>query len=177
MVCDVHEHLRINPWPQSKIDSTFAITGGPRKSLGPKSTLIFFFSSLSYPDRVPSLLPASPGNPGWFTYRHFASGNFHCFAGLVNPYWGLPEPPPATHPGIHADATRVSSHPQPLIRPLVALNNLHPRAPPCPSNRPLFPTAPRKRKACGFSSRVGVGLFPPSLVTSLALPDWPMPRW
>lgn len=146
------------------------------KSLGPKSILIFF----SDPDRVPSLPPTSSGNPGRFTYRHFASGNFHCFAGLVNPYWGLPEPPPATHPGIHTgarfrtpgipSATRPPTSPWPPT-----ISTLAPRPAAQPTD-PSFQQPPRKRKACGFSSRVGVGLFPPSPVTSPALPDWPMPR-
>lgn len=98
-----------------------------------------------------------PGNPGWFTYRHFASGNFHCFAGLVNPYWGLPEPPPATHPGIHTGARfRTPPSFSPSSTPVTS-NNLHPRALPYhPTDRPLFLAPARKRKACGFSSRVGV---------------------
>lgn len=112
-----------------------------------KSIFIFFF----YPDRVLSLLPASSGNPERFTYRHFASGNFHCFAGLVNPYWGLPEPPPATHPGIHTGARfrtpRIPSVHLSTLLPL-APNNLHSRAPPCrPTDRPLFPAAPQKEKS------------------------------
>lgn len=59
--------------------------------------------------------------------------------------------------------------------PLATPDNLHSRAPPCRPT-PLSSGPPRKRKACGFSSRVGVGLFPSSPVTSSAPPDWPMPR-
>jgi hypothetical protein len=137
-----------------------------RRATKPLGHPRLFFSLAT--NQIPSLLPASSGDPGRFTYRHFASGNFHCFAGLVNPYWGLPEPPPTDSPWhIHTGARlRTPSRPLwgPLVRPLsVAPNNLYPRAPPCrPTERPLFPAAPPgKRKACGFSSRVGVGLFPP----------------
>lgn len=114
------------------------------KPLGSKSIPIFF----SYPDRVLSLPPASSGDPGRFTYRHFASGNFHCFAGLVNPYWGLPEPPPATHPGIHTGARFRTPGTPSATRPPSSPDNLHSRAPPCrPTDRPLFPAAPQKEKS------------------------------
>lgn len=119
-----------------------------------------FFSLTSWTD--PKFIP---GNPGWFTYRHFASGNFHCFAGLVNPYWGLPEPPPATHPGIHTGARfRTPAHHLSLFWPLtpVTPNNLHPRALLYhPTNRPLFPTAPRQKEKSLRLLVPGRGCFHP----------------
>lgn len=137
----------------------------------PKNCFFFFFCLLD-----PKFIP---GNPGWFTYRHFASGNFHCFAGLVNPYWGLPEPPPATHPGIHTGA-RFRTTPPPFGPSSTSTpatpNNLHPRALLYhPTNRPLFPGPPPEREKPA-ASRPGSGLFPPLPVTSPAPPDWPMLR-
>lgn len=134
--------------------------------LEPTSILNFF----SYPDPywVLSLPPASSDNPGRFTYRHFASGNFHCFAGLVNPYWGLPEPPPASHPGIHTGAR----FPHPLSAPhraatlipspfpslLVTSNTISTLASrPSPPNQPLFPATPPEREKLA-ASRPGSGL-------------------
>lgn len=139
---------------------------GPRRSkkghkpLGPKSTLFLFFFPSS--ERDPKFTPRPhPGNPGRFTYRHFASGNFHCFAGLVNPYWGLPEPPPATHPGIHTGArfrtlplirSPLSFPPPSLLQP-PTISTLAPR----PADRPLFPAAPPEREKPA-ASRPGSGL-------------------
>lgn len=102
------------------------------ESLGPKNSLLFFpLTSWTDPKFI-------PGNPGWFTYRHFASGNFHCFAGLVNPYWGLPEPPPATHPGIHTGARfRTPAHHLSLSWLLI---HVHPRnTQQSPPSRPTLP--------------------------------------
>lgn len=69
----------------------------------------------------------------------------------------MPEPPPATHPGIHTGARFRTPPSFSFSSTPVTPNNLHPRALPYhTTDRPLFLALARKRKACGFSSRIGV---------------------
>lgn len=149
------------------------------KPLGPKNTLFLSF----YPNGILSLPPGLTRQPRMVYLSPFCIGQFPLFRGISKPILGLAWA--ATGDSPRHPHRRAFPHP-PLPRsPLSVLlspfllsvppDNLHSCAPPCRPT-PLSSGPPRKRKACGFSSRVGVGLFPPSPVTSLAPPDWPMPR-
>lgn len=159
---------------------------GPRRSkkghkpLGPKSTLFLFFFFL-HPNGILSLPPGLTRQPRAVYLSPFCIGQFPLFRGISKPILGLAWA--ATGDSPRHPHRRAFPHPPPhpfssLLPssvPLATPDNLHSRAPPCRPT-PLSSGPPRKRKACGFSSRVGVGLFPSSPVTSSAPPDWPMPR-
>lgn len=147
----------------------------------------FFF--LSRPLLGSKFTPGLIRQPRAVYLSPFCIGQFPLFRGISKPILGLAwaatgESPRYPHRrAFSAPSLGLSSrgHPHSFPFPLFARNlqhNLHPCVPTIPAQlTPLSSNPSRKRKACCFSSRVGVRLFPPSPVTSLAPSDWPMPRW